>query len=121
MPNVKRRFLIHKRPGEPQSTLIAFPRVGRSVPDDEYNMIDDQNAETPASVHMRFGKRTRLHTRSSKGSMMAFPRVGKRGAAPNKDVTKLLSDRARNYGPEQWSDDQGILVVIFSESCRQPS
>lgn len=68
MPNVKHRFLIHKRSEEPQSTLIAFPRVGRSVSDNDFNMLDDQNTET------------RSHTRSKRQALIPFPRTGKRAA-----------------------------------------
>ena len=115
MPNFN-RFLIHKRSEEPQSTLIAFPRVGRSVSDNDYNMIDDQNAETRESngilesnspPYLKYGQKSRIHTRSSKGSMMAFPRVGKR-SSPTNHISTLVSAQARDYRQGKWSDDQGI-------------
>ena len=75
------------------ATLIAFPRVGRSISDDEYYMMKKESGEKdepepepslsnfPSSFEVpipSLGKRMRIHTRASKGSMMAFPRVGKR-------------------------------------------
>jgi hypothetical protein len=73
------------------ATLIAFPRVGRSISDDEYYMMKKESGERdeaepslsnfPSSFEVpipSLGKRMRIHTRASKGSMMAFPRVGKR-------------------------------------------
>lgn len=120
MPNFN-RFLIHKRSEEPQSTLIAFPRVGRSVSDDEYNMLDDQNAGTRESngiiesnspPYLKFGEKSRIHTRSSKGSMMAFPRVGKR--SPTNHIATLLSAQGRDYRQGQWSDDQGFKEAVRS-------
>ena len=132
MPNGPRQFLKHRRSEEPLSTLIAFPRVGkRSISDEEYNTFNDHDEDTPgdegksssnlpSSLELpphQFGKRTRIHTRASKGSMMAFPRVGR--SSPTNAIARILSSHAFNYGKGQFLDEQGILVVVISESFRK--
>ena len=104
------------------STLIAFPRVGRSVSDQEYYMTDEAAAGEHASQEMAslnspsslessgrtFGKRSRIHIRASKGSMMAFPRVGKRVSSTN-EYSKLMSSKVRDYESRILEDDLGIF------------
>ena len=117
MPGASSGSRMARRSEEPQSTLIAFPRVGRSVSDQEYFMSGDETApeehdalSLKASPEIKFGKRTRLHTRASKGSMMAFPRVGKRQSPTYPKILPLLERHFANSASREWSNDQGILI-----------
>ena len=116
MPGASSDSRMARRSEEPQSTLIAFPRVGRSVSDQEYFMSGDETApeehdalSLKASPEIKFGKRTRLHTRASKGSMMAFPRVG-RSSPTYPKILPLLEHHFAKSASREWSDDQGILI-----------
>ena len=101
-----------RRSEKPQSTLIAFPRVGRSISDQEYFNDDGEEASlsniASSSDDSNLGKRTRIHTRASKGSMMAFPRVGRSSPIniPKFFGSNKFDHRKRSY-------DQGIYVAIF--------
>ena len=117
MPGASGGSRMERRSEEPQSTLIAFPRVGRSVSDQEYFMQGDESPEDLDSAAtslnspvVKFGKRTRLHTRASKGSMMAFPRVGKRQSPTYPKILPLLERHFANSASREWSNDQGILI-----------
>ena len=115
MPGASSGSRMERRSEEPQSTLIAFPRVGRSVPDQEYFMSGDESSPeeldaSPLKASPDIGKRTRLHTRASKGSMMAFPRVGKRQSPTYPKILPLLERHFANSASREWSNDQGILI-----------
>ena len=128
MPGASGGSRMERRSEEPQSTLIAFPRVGRSVSDQEYFMQGDESPEDLDSAAtslnspvVKFGKRTRLHTRASKGSMMAFPRVG-RSSPTYPKILPLLEHHFANSASREWSNDQGILLntlYIISMSGRK--
>ena len=107
-----------RRSEKPQSTLIAFPRVGRSVSDQEYYMFNDEaESASPANIgsssetaDSHFGKRARINTRASKGSMMAFPRVGR--SSPINKYEKIFGGSSV-YDHAKRSYDQGTLVAII--------
>merc|ERR1711963_148900 len=114
-----------RRSEEPQSTLIAFPRVGRSVSDKEYFMSSDDTApeefdtsSLKAAPALKFGKRTRLHTRASKGSMMAFPRVG-RSSPTYPKILPLLEHHFAKSASKEWSDDQGLKDAVKNNDLYQ--
>ena len=115
MPSVTGGSGMVRRSEKPQSTLIAFPRVGRSVSDQEYFSDDEQEA-SPSNIasfsettDSKLGKRTRIHTRASKGSMMAFPRVGRSSPI---NIPKFFG--SNEFDHRKRSYDQGIFVAIFS-------
>ena len=113
MPGASGSTRMERRSEEPQSTLIAFPRVGRSVSDQEYYEAPedfDSAASSLKAPEIKFGKRTRLHTRASKGSMMAFPRVG-RSSPTYPKILPLLEHHFANSPSQEWSNDQGILLI----------
>ena len=113
---------VVRRSEKPQSTLIAFPRVGRSVSDQEYYTFNDEREEASPSEarDSKLGKRARIMTRASKGSMMAFPRVGR--SSPINKFAKLFGSNEFDHGKRAY--DQGILVAIILcriSSSRRPS
>ena len=119
MPSAIDGSRVVRRSEKPQSTLIAFPRVGRSVSDQEYYKINDDEEELSPSnsvdpletTDSKLGKRARIHTRASKGSMMAFPRVG-RSILNNRDFGKHFFG-SNGFEPTKKSYDQGILVATI--------
>jgi len=81
-----------RRAEERSSTLIAFPRVGRSVPDHEYYTMDEEAAgehdsQEIASLHSSSSLESPDHTfagskiRSKRQALIPFPRTGKRSSA----------------------------------------
>ena len=109
MPGASSGSRMERRSEEPQSTLIAFPRVGRSV---EYFMESSPKEldASPLKASPDIGKRTRLHIRTGNGSMMAFPRVGKRQSPTYPKILPLLERHFANSASREWSNDQGILI-----------
>ena len=86
-----------------RAAIIAFPRVGRSVSDDEYSTLN--------AAQSYIGEHPKIHTRSNEAtSMIAFPRVGR--SPHTNDIMKLLADQSRYHGKGQWSLAQGILLDI---------
>jgi hypothetical protein len=113
---------VERKSEKPQSTLIAFPRVGRSVSDQEYYMFNEEDASSPSNIapssdttETKPGKRTRIHTRASKGSMMAFPRVGR--SSPINTFQKFFGSNEYDHGKRSY--DQGLTDAVQNNDLYQ--
>ena len=105
-----------------QSTLIAFPRVGRSISWGDSQTADNNDKQLkrsqPSNSYAQrnqhyFGEKRNIHTRSSKASMIAFPRVGKRNM-PESSANNILKDQDLEPFQHEWdlSGNEGIFINV---------
>ena len=115
---------VKRQNKDAQSTLIAFPRVGRSISSDEYLTAGNNNKEIKRSqpsnsysqrnrAYWPIGEKRKIHTRSSKASMIAFPRVGKRNM-PENNISNILKgqDVVAYQQDGELSGNKGIFINV---------